>query len=294
MTDANSVRGIRASEGAPAPRLLAVDLDGTLLDARGVPHEKDVRALRALSASGVHVTIITGRLYSGTRGAAAALGLAGPVACVDGSHVVHAGTHTTMMHHAIRGANAGLLRDSLARSGPATFLFARDSIVHDEEGEPYLSYVATWSKDLRRAERVVTHELWDGDDGITAVVSVGSVDQIVCAVEDIQRLLPIAAQVAMFPIRRIMGAWGLVVRAAGGSKGSALEWLASHHGITVAETACVGDWHNDVSMFGVAGHSFAMGQAPEEVKSSAKHVLAETVDTGGGIARVVEDLFGVK
>jgi hydroxymethylpyrimidine pyrophosphatase-like HAD family hydrolase len=282
------------ASSASTPRLLAVDLDGTLLDARGVPHEVDVRALRALAATGVHVSILTGRLYSGTRASAMALGLTGPVGCVDGSHVVNASTHTTMMHHAIKGDHAIKLRDSLARSGPATFLFARDVIVHDDAGDPFLNYVTTWSSDLQRSARVVEHEFWEEADGLTAVVSVGTVDQIGAAVEEIQKHLPDAAQVAMFPIRRIAGAWGLVVRAIGGNKGSALAWLADHHGLAIEETVCVGDWLNDLAMFKVAGRAFAMGQAPDELKLFATDLLEENVESGGGIARVVRDHFGVK
>ena len=57
-------------------RLLALDLDGTLLEAAtGRPHERDARAVRAAIAAGVRVTLVTGRLYSGTRGTAEALGL---------------------------------------------------------------------------------------------------------------------------------------------------------------------------------------------------------------------------
>jgi hydroxymethylpyrimidine pyrophosphatase-like HAD family hydrolase len=85
----------------------------------------------------------------------------------------------------------------------------------------------------------------------------------------------------------------MVVRAAGGTKGTALAWLADHHGLAMEETVCVGDWLNDVSMFGVAGRSFAMGQAPHEVKQAATDVLEETNETGGGIARIVERVFGV-
>ncbi|HWL89184.1 MAG TPA: HAD hydrolase family protein, partial [Polyangiaceae bacterium] len=101
------------------------------------------------------------------------------------------------------------------------------------------------------------------------------------------------AQVAMFPIRRILGSWGLIVRAIGGNKGSALEWIASHHGLSLEETVCIGDWLNDVPMFAKAGRSFAMGQAPDEVKNAASDVLEETSEEGGGIARVVEEIFGV-
>ncbi len=285
---------MRRASTTSAPRLLAVDLDGTLLDLRGQPHERDVKALRALAETGVPISIVTGRLYSGTRASATALGLTGPVACVDGSHMVSTATHTTLMHHGIKGDHSLKLRDALARSGPATFLFARDAIVHDEAGEPFLSYVATWSQDVRRATRVVEHAFWEDADGLTAVVAVGTVDQIASAVEEIQRTLPDAAQVAMFPIRRILGAWGLVVRAVGGNKGSALAWLANHHGCTMDETVVVGDWQNDVPMFKVAGRAFAMGQAPDDVKATATDVLEETAELGGGIARVVEEVFKIR
>ncbi len=273
---------------------MAVDLDGTLLDGNGSPHASDLKALKALLAVGIPVTIITGRLYSGTRNTAAALGLSGPVGCVDGSHMVSASTHTTLMHHGIRGEHALNLRNALAKNGPATFVFARDSIVHDEAGEPFLSYVVTWSNDVQRTGRVHEHVAWEHEDGITAVVALGTVQQIAGAVEDIQAQCGDHAQVAMFPVRRAGAHWGMVVRGAGGSKGTALAWIAEHYKVPLADTVAVGDWLNDVPMLTAAGQSFAMGQSPDDVKKAARHVLSETSETGGGIARIVRDIFGVK
>ncbi len=253
-----------------------------------------MRALRALSRSGVAVSILTGRLYSGTRATAEALDLGGPVGCVDGSHVVDASTHTTVFHHGIQGEHATALRDAMARSGPASFLFARDVVVHDAAGEPALPAVSTWSTDLRRATAVVEHELWEAPDGVTAVVAIGTSSQIGQAVENIEESLPDVAQVAMFPLRRLPGSWGMVVRAAGGNKGTALSWLAKHYGVDVEQTVCVGDWLNDVTMFKVAGRSFAMGQAPDEVKGAATDVLDETNERGGGIASAIHKAFGIR
>jgi Cof subfamily protein (haloacid dehalogenase superfamily) len=279
----------------PKPyKLLAVDLDGTLLDLQGRPHERDVRALRALARSGVPVSILTGRLYSGTRPSAMALGLEGPVGCADGSHVVNVADHTTLVHHGLRGDFALRLRDSIERNGPAAFLFAQDAIVHDALGESYLTYVRTWSDDVRSAARVTEHPFWTSDGGVTAVVAIGTAEQIYGTGEDIQRDVGDAAQVAMFPIKRVPGAWGLIARAAGGTKGSALRFLAEHHNVALDETVCVGDWLNDLSMFAVAGRSYAMGQAPENVKRAATVVLSETSELGGGISRAIEEAFGIR
>lgn len=249
------------------------------------------------------MTILTGRLYSGTRPSAEAIGINGPVGCVDGSHVVHAGTHRTVLHHGIRGAHALTLRDALAQSGASTFLFARDAIVHDDGGDDFLGYVATWSQELERAHSVTDHPYWEHDDGVTAVVAVGSVDQIQGVATAVNQNLADHAQVAVFPVRRPAGReahgraggerWGLVARARGGTKGTALRWLAEHHAVDLRDTVVIGDWHNDIPMFETAGAAYAMAQAPEELRAIATAVLPESGYDGGGIARVIREVFDI-
>lgn len=279
------------------PRLVAVDLDGTLLDGLGNPHPRDVTALRSLHALGVFVTIITGRLYSGTRRSAEAIGVTGPVGCVDGSHVVSTETHKTLYHRGFDKEHAEKVRASFEKAGPATFLFANDTIVHDEQGVPFLDYVSTWSTDVVRAKSVVEHPLWQHDAGVTAVVAVGTMPQIMEAAKHIERAVGDGAQVATFPTRPSRNrdaTWGMLVRAAGGNKGSALEWIAKHHGVAIEETVAIGDWINDVPMLLAAGRSFAMGQAPDAVKDAATDHLSENAMEGGGIARAIELAFGTK
>ena len=100
---------------------------------------------------------------------------------------------------------------------------------------------------------------------------------------------------ATFPLRRLPDMWGLVARAAGGTKGTALTYLAAHHGCAAEETVCVGDWLNDVSMFAVAGRSYAMGHAPSDVKKAARRGPGgRRASWGAGIARAVEDAFHVR
>ncbi len=278
------------------PHLLAIDLDGTLLDANGKPHERDVRAVRAAMAEGISVSIVTGRLYSGTRASAAALGLRGAVGCADGSHVVQTRDHLTLLHRGIGGADALALRDTMANAGAATFVFAEDAIGHDASGAPYIGYVSTWSNDVRLATDVFEHNLWHTEGGITAVVALGERAALALAARRLARDLPDTVAVALFPLRRgpHVGTWAIMVRAAGGTKGTAVRWIAEHEGIPMENTVCVGDWINDVPMFEVAGRSFAMGQAPDEVKGKATDVLAETPAEGGGVASAIAKAFGIR
>jgi hypothetical protein len=276
--------------------LLAVDLDGTLLDSSGEPHARDVAAIQAAIAAGVRVTIITGRLYSGSRAYARRLDLRGAMGCADGSHLVSAGDDSTLLHLAVRGAHATALRDTFARHRAATFVFARDAIGHDATGAPYIDYVATWSRDIRVEHDVFGHDLWTLSEGVTAVVAVGTHDQIHGIASDLKRDLAGRVMSATFPMRRgaHTGSWAMIVRAAGGTKGTALQWIAHHEGVALADTVCVGDWINDVPMFEIAGRSFAMGQSPDEVKSKATHALERTSDQGGGVAEAIERAFGIR
>jgi Cof subfamily protein (haloacid dehalogenase superfamily) len=277
-------------------KLLALDLDGTLLDHAGEANDQDVSAIKKLKARGIKVTILTGRLFSGTRPSAELLGIDGPVGCADGSHVVRVSGNKTLFHHGIRGKAADRLRESVDRNDLVAFLFAEDAIVHDERGAEYLPYVRTWSTDLRYVHRVTEHPLWDSKDGMTAVVALGREANIGRTVADIQRDETESMQVAMFPFRRDQDTreqhWGMVARAAGGTKGTALAWMAAHYGITMEETVCVGDWLNDLPMLQCAGRSFAMGQAPAEVKAAATDVLDRGIESGGGIAEAIERAFG--
>ncbi len=275
-------------------RLLALDLDGTLLGPNGEPHPADLRAVLAAREAGVRVTIVTGRLYSGTKATAIRLGLDGAVGCVDGSHVVSASTHTTLMHHGVFDDDARTLRDSIAAGGPATFLFARDRVIHDDAGVPFLEYVTLWSGALNSTRNIFEHEAWSDPDGITSVVAIGTADQIALAAKTVEERLPGKVSLAAFPVHRLGERWGLVARGSAGDKGTALRWIAEHEKIEIEDTVCVGDWLNDVPMFRVAGKRYAMSQAPHELKVLATEVLEADGIRGGGVAEVIYREFGVR
>ncbi len=270
--------------------LLAIDLDGTLLRHDGSILEEDLRAVDRLRRAGVHVTLATGRLYSGTRPTAHELGLEGPLACIDGSQLVDVSTDRVLLHLAFEGSSAELLRQ-IATSEPevACFLFANDEIGHDARGEPFLPYVRTWSQRLVPHERMEEHPHWMHESGVSEVVCVGTERGIHAVAARLAEELTHSAQVVSFPIRKVSGAlWGLVTRVAGPSKGTAVKWLAAHKELELSQVAVIGDWLNDVSMFQVAGVSFAMADAPPELRACATEQLSARPREGGGVAELVK------
>jgi hypothetical protein len=271
-----------------AYRLLAVDLDGTLLRRTdGRVDERDAAAIHELRRTGVTVTINTGRLHSGSVDAARACGIVGAIACCEGSHLVEAESERTIVRHAMTPAVTHLLREAFR--GLATFVFEHDGIHHDEAGEPYAHYIRTWSPKLRVVEEALDERVWANDP--LAAVAVGDGPEVEAA----HALLRARANEVFsvsFPIWQYPGKHAILVRAAGPNKGTALVELCSAIGCTVEEAVVVGDWYNDLPMFEVAGRSFAMGGVPDDVRAKATDQLDQEHGTGGGIAEAIRRAWG--
>lgn len=259
-----------------------------MLAPTGEVHTRDRAAIQALLARGVPVSLCTGRMYSGTREIAALLDVDGPVGCVDGSHIVEASSHRELCAHPINPAAE--LVEVLSEFETVSFVFSDDVIYHDAHGADFLPYVSVWSEHLSALERVLEPARWREDPRVSAIVSLGSEDQIRGAKTVIQGELEGRVQTAIFEITRasFRGSWGMVTRAAGIDKGTAIDWIARHHGIEPAEVVVVGDWLNDVPMMRAAGRSFAMAQSPDAVKDVATDILAADTWSGGGIAEAAE------
>jgi len=266
-------------------RLLAVDLDGTLLRADQTVDDRDIAAIRELRDAGTTVTIVTGRMHSGSVEAARACGIEGPIACVEGSHLVEVHTGKTLAHHPMPVAATALLRQVFAEHGLASFLFGADEIHHDAAGDAYAKYISTWSPNLQRVDEL-HDERWHEP---LCAVAVGDPAPIAAAYAQLrdQEVFAVSFAISLF-----QGKHAILTRKQGPTKGTALAELCAGIGCTVADAVVVGDWVNDVPMFEVAGRSFAMGGASEHVRAKATDSLVRIAGSGGGIAEAIRRAWG--
>lgn len=264
-------------------RLLITDLDGTLLRADGQVHARDREAIRALRRGGVQVSIATGRMYSGTRHIAREIQVEGPVGCLDGAAIIDASTDDTIEARRLPLPASQSLMLALEAHQPISYVFADDQVFHDERGAPFLPYLRTWSTRVAALPHVPSHARWHEEESVHTVVALGSEAQVRAVASSVATEAELFT--ACFSLRRpeFHGVWGLVARHAQVSKATAVARIAEHHGVPLAETIVVGDWHNDLPMFEVAGRSFAMAQAPEDVKRAATDALSADSVRGGGI-----------
>jgi hydroxymethylpyrimidine pyrophosphatase-like HAD family hydrolase len=288
-------------------RLLALDLDGTLLRSDQMVDDRDIAAISELQAAGVTVTIATGRLHSGATAAARACAIEGAIACMEGSHIVDLASSQTLLHHGMTGDVAALVRAAFASHGLTTFVFDAHGIHHDHAGAPFARYISTWSPNLRVVEEDVA---WQTEP--LAAVAIGDERAIAAAQAVLRdhdaRLFSVSFAIGELALYTAPSPGGtrpepgasdrggtrhaLMVRAAGPTKGTALAELCRRAGCSLAEAVAVGDWVNDVPMFEVAGRSFAMASSPEVVRAKATDVLACVSGTGGGIAEAIRRSWG--
>jgi Cof subfamily protein (haloacid dehalogenase superfamily) len=267
-------------------RLLALDLDGTLLRTDHSVDPRDVAAIAELRAAGVAVTIVTGRLHSGAAAAARACAIDGAIACVEGSHIVDASGGETHARHPIGSAEVTLVRDAFEAHQLATFVIDVGGITHHAAGAEHADYVRTWSPNLS----VVDHDAaWSASP--LAAIAIGRASAVAATH---LALRDHAAQIfsASFEVRDRPGTAAVLVRAAGPTKGTALAELCRLAGCSVDEAVAVGDWINDIPMFDVAGRSFCMAAAPPEVRAAATDLLDTAAGAGGGIAEAIRRAWG--
>jgi Cof subfamily protein (haloacid dehalogenase superfamily) len=269
-----------------AYRLLALDLDGTLLRSDHSVDPRDISAIRELQQAGVTVTIATGRLHTGAVAAAKACAIEGTIACVEGSHLIELATNTTVVHHAMTDDYSKIMRAAIVEHRLAGFVFDAAGIHHDHAATPYADYVKTWSPNLRVVEE---HLAWQTMP--LAAVAIGDPDAVAAAHPALRahsdQLFSVSFAVNMCP-----GKHAVLVRAAGPTKGTALAELCRIVGCSLDEAVAVGDWVNDIPMFEVAGRSFAMGSSPDHVRAAATDTLDSQAGAGGGIAEAIRRAWG--
>jgi hydroxymethylpyrimidine pyrophosphatase-like HAD family hydrolase len=263
---------------APPPRLIASDLDGTLLRPDGSVSERTRRALSGLADAGIELVFVTARPPRWVDHLADVVGAHGTVLCVNGAFVYDVPRRTVIEAHGIPPATVGAIAADLRRALPGVGFAA------ELPGgiRPEREYPALHADDA------------PPDDAYGPIEAIA---------EPVGKLLARSRQVpdAVF-LRRvadIVGARALVTYSGGGglaeigpvgvTKGSTLIHWCTARGITSSEVWAFGDMPNDLPMLAWAGVSFAVANAHPEVLGAASYVCPSNADDG--VACVLESLI---
>jgi len=257
-------------------RLLALDLDGTLMDDDMVIKSPRVRqAVAAAQERGVVVTLATGRMFDFVLPFAQDLGITAPLICCQGGLIQPPDSDAPLYRATMEPA---LMREVLewqAQRGWHFVLYADDDVFLDER-----RYPDTFYYDML-GERLV----WV-DDLFSVLERRKPVKFLVFIEPHEANRVETELRQRFGGLMELTRSHALIVEGnpLGVSKGDALRRLAAHLGIPQAQVMAVGDQDNDASMIAWAGLGVAMGNGSPAVKATADWIAPPLAEDGAAVA----------
>lgn len=254
-------------------RLIALDVDGTLLNDRYELTERTIRAVRDVADRGATIVLCTGRSPVNTLPILERLGLEGTV-------ITHNGAAT------VRSQDRHIVHKFTFDIGELDEIFAycRDNGLHYDVCTPFQLYVdeelsdevaGMYDKYMLQPTRIAAiSELPEQPVKFTVFGDKQAIDR---AERDWAELeLPLTV------LRS--GDYFIDLMHPDATKGSALRELALSLGIDRTEVAAIGNYYNDIEMIRYAGLGIAMDNSPEDVKRAADAVTVSNNEEGVYVA----------
>lgn len=271
-------------------RLVATDIDGTLLRSDHTVSDRTVAAIRAATAAGLYVVFVSGRPPRWLDDIADLTGHVGTAVGANGAVIYDMVTNTITSAHWMDTDTMRELTTDLRAAFP-TIAFAAE---HRNRFAAETDYVHDWAinPNLNRPGHRVAPPV------------IGELDEVLA--EPALKLLAKdrAADVDRFLVeaREIIGARGIAthsssfglleISAPGVTKATGLAQVADALGITADEIAAIGDMPNDIPMLQWAGTSYAVANAHPDAQQAAGSVTESNDDDA--VARLLESVVAAR
>jgi hypothetical protein len=259
-------------------KLIAIDLDGTVINQDGkiIPSAK-IAVQDALRA-GIKVTLATGRMYQPSNGFAQELGLSDPLICYQGALIREMNDGAVLWHKPLPIPLAREIIEQIRLIGVHKYLYINDELFVEDAHPKDAWYAERNSVALNVVSNLLTM-LKKEPTEMAARGEPGQIDRLIAHLNDHFGKRIIAT--------RIHSQFCEIVSPESG-KGNALEYLSGLLGIKQSQTVAIGDGFNDITMLKWAGLGIVVGSAPEEVKAAADWVVDSC---GDGFAQAIQELL---
>lgn len=269
----------RVADGVVStPRLVATDLDGTLLRSDGTVSPRTAAVLAELDRRGVPVVFVTARPIHWVTDLAPHVGRRGWVVCSNGAVLLDLPREEVVV---ARTMSASHLRNAVAaiRAAAPDATFALVGL-HGYAKEP--GYVERTG--MPPGSAVGPIETLIRDDEVLKLLVRGSLPP-----EAFRAL--VTEVVSDGEVTASDGSGVIEISAPGVSKATTLALVCERFGVDAADVVAFGDMPNDVPMLTWAGRSYAVAEAHPAVVATADDRAGSYDDDG--VARVLEELFGI-
>ena len=259
-------------------RVIALDLDGTLLTPTKTLLPSSLQALARAREAGFTPIIVTGRHHVAIHPFYQALALDTPAICCNGTYLYDYQAKKVIEADPLPVDQALQLIDMLNEHKVHALMYIDDAMVY-ETPTGHVLRTLNWAQSLPPEQRPVFTQV---DSLAQTAREVNAVWKFALTDEDSAKLNTFALEVEQQLGLECERSWHdqIDIARQGNSKGKRLaQWVASQ-GLSMQDVVAFGDNFNDISMLQAAGIGVAMGNAADEVKAHANVVIGDnTTDT---------------
>ncbi|GAA5647390.1 Cof-type HAD-IIB family hydrolase [Vibrio proteolyticus] len=261
-------------------KLIALDMDGTLLNSQKAISPRTKDAIAKARAAGVKVVLASGRPLEGMQDKLDELGISGDnefVLFYNGSMVKELGSGAIIHQKIIDGRAAKQVAKLAQELGLNTHAFSQIHGLITPKTSEYTQVEASING-LPVTE--IDFDTLEDDHPIVKAMIVAAPDKLTAAIKTLPQELHqdfTIVQSAPFFLEFLN---------TGSNKGVGIQAIAEHLGIRSEEVICMGDAENDHHMLRYAGLGVAMANAMEETKAIADYITLSNDDDG--VAYVIE------
>ncbi len=253
-------------------KLLAFDLDDTLLDRNNKISDKNVETLRKAAAAGLIITIATGRMFQSALPYARQLGINVPLITYHGGLIKKAADGEVIWHRPVPLEAAIQVAEYAREHGYHLNLFIDDYFCIPEENEYTRAYQTLSGVEFKIIGNAAEYLRKDKTPPTKMnIVSFAGTPQI---------MQEMAAEFAGVVHITMARPEFLEITNLEATKGRALRHLAEEAGIKREEVAAIGDSLNDIDMLEYAGTGVAVANARDEVKKVAQVITLSNLEDG--------------
>lgn len=268
-------------------KLLALDLDGTLLNSQHALSPFLVETLKSISQI-AHVLIVTGRHHIAAQPYHLELGLNTPIICCNGTYIYDYSNNYVLSENSIDKDLAKKFINLSEELGLKMVMYVADAMLYSEiRPADYIGPLLEWSHSFPETARPNIRKI---DNFHKELEATEYVWKFVVEGGNVDNFLNIELVNEYFSGER---SWidRVDFSAFGNTKGGRLAQYIESLDISLNECVAVGDNHNDISMIKSVGLGIAMQNADDVVKEHADLVTEKDHNDEFCLAKVLQELF---
>ncbi|WP_130807537.1 Cof-type HAD-IIB family hydrolase [Senegalia massiliensis] len=268
-------------------KLIAIDMDGTLLNNEEKVSERNKEAIMEATKKGVQVVVSTGRIFSSAIYFAKLIKVVTPIIACNGAYVSEYHRDNIILENPIKNKDLKNIIETLEKNNLYYHFYDNENFYTKDLEYNSLKYYE-WNK-KQDEENKINIQIVENPLSFVEKEDI-KVYKIVVMDNDMERIQNARIELSENKEIEVVSSWhgSLDIMYKGVSKGKALKQLCNLYDISREEVIAIGDNENDLSMLEYAGTSVAMENGIDIVKEYATHVT-DTNDNDG-VAKIIEKL----